>query len=148
MKKSKIVAGIVWILLAVYVCLEAFKLDIGTLTNPEPGFMPFICGVLIGLLGAVVVVAEWKNQKKVSVWGATSWGKIAAIILGIIAFALVVERMGYLLSLFFLMALFFKVLGSRNWMLVILYSFLSTLTIYLIFDVGLQVQFPRGILRI
>lgn len=148
MRRSKIIMSLVWILLAVFVCIRSFKLNIGTLSSPDPGFMPFVCGAFIGLFGFMILSQEWRNRKKEIGWGAVNWGKIFMILIGIIIYATLVEKLGYLLTTFFVMILFFKVLGIKKWLFIILYSFLSTLSIYLIFDVGLQCYFPKGILRI
>ena len=147
MSRSKIIVSCGWILLALYVGIESFKLGLGTFHSPEPGFMPFLVGTIIGLLGFIILFSEWKHSKAEIEWKAVQWGKIGMILMGIMIYAALLQTLGYLLTTFLIMGLFFKIFGLQRWTLMILYSFLATLAIYLIFDVWLQCQFPKGFLR-
>jgi putative tricarboxylic transport membrane protein len=147
MTRAKIIFSFAWILLALYVCIESFKLGLGTFHSPEPGFMPFLVGVIIGLLGLIILFIEWKHRQAEIDWKTVKWRKIAIILLGILFYAVLLRTLGYLLTTFLIMGLFFKIFGLQRWTFIILYSLLATLAIYLIFDVWLQCQFPRGFLR-
>jgi len=148
MRRSKIIASLLWILLALYVCVTSFKLGLGDLQSPGPGFMPFLSGGIMCLLGFIILLMEWKNKKGVLGWATVNWGKIIIILIGIILYATLLQKLGFSFTTFLVMALFFKVIGAQRWFFVLLSSFLTTLVIYLIFEVWLKSQFPKGILGI
>jgi len=100
------------------------------------------------LLGFIILLMEWKNKKGVLGWATVNWGKIIIILIGIILYATLLQKLGFSFTTFLVMALFFKVIGAQRWFFVLLSSFLTTLVIYLIFEVWLKSQFPKGILGI
>ncbi len=148
MRRSKIIASLLWILLALYVCVTSFKLDLGVLQSPGPGFMPFLSGGVLCLLGFINLLMEWKNREEKLGWGAVNWGKIIIILIGIILYAALLQKLGFSFATFLVMVLFFKGIGTRSWFFALLSSLLTTLVLYLIFEVWLQSQFPKGILGI
>ena len=100
------------------------------------------------LLGFTILFMEWKNRKEEMGWRTVSWGKIIVILMGIILYASLLPKLGFSFATFLVMTLFFKVIGTRRWFVILLSSLLTTLVLYLIFEVWLQSQFAKGILGI
>lgn len=143
-----IISSSVWVLLGVYICIKSVDLDLGQLSNPGPGFMPFLGASILMILNMVLLGKEFMKQgKKYGKWDI-KWGKVGTILLGIILYALLVQRVGYMLTTFFTMILFFRVCSPPKWLMIILNSFVCTVVSYLIFDIWLNCRLPKGILGI
>ena len=145
---KNIISSLVWMLVAVYVCIKSFELDLGELSNPGPGFMPFLGASMLMILNMILVGMEFNKKgeeyKKLEI----KWGKIGAILLGISFYAVFVERLGYNLTTFLAMILFFKACSPAKWGIIILNSCISTIISYLIFDLCLNLRLPKGVLGI
>ena len=50
MKKRISSTDLIWISFAFVVCLGGLKLGFGSFHSPQAGFMPFLSGLLLGLL--------------------------------------------------------------------------------------------------
>ena len=54
MRKTYIIANILWLAFALAsVCAESWRLDLGAVYAPGPGFFPFIVAVLLGILSVI-----------------------------------------------------------------------------------------------
>ena len=146
MRKKNLIAILGWFLVTGYVCFKSIELDLGTLTNPGPGFMPFLWASALGILSIFLLVKEFNQTEKEFGGGAAGWTKIIMILVGIVLYAALISKLGYLLTTFLTMVLFFKVTDSRKWLLVLLNSFLTTAVSYIIFEILLEIKFPKGIL--
>jgi len=146
MTVAKVITSLTWIILAIYVCIVSYKLGIGTLYNPESGFIPFLSGTVIGILGSIILYQEINKKGEGTNWGAAKWGKMGIVIVCIIGYSILLQKLGFIITTYFAMILFFKIFGMEKWLSIILYSFFSTMFIYIVFDIWLQCQFPKGIL--
>ena len=123
---------------------------------PGPGFLPFICGiVLIGLSLMVLIPAlgSGKNQKmeeggqerffpeKQS--GRRLFLALAAPVL----YAIFLPYLGFLISTFVFMFFMFRLMEPQKWYWVFLLSFSTAILAHLLFG-ALEVQHPRGIFGI
>jgi putative tricarboxylic transport membrane protein len=125
------------------------ELKLGTITQPGPGFMPFIGGVGITLLSAFWILS---NIKKIKITGPL-WQKgelknpLLAVII-IIAYTALIDRLGYILStLMFLVAWQFAI-EREKWLKTSIIAIVGTAVMYLLFAFLLEVQLPEGILNI
>ena len=81
MKKTFLINDLVWIGFAVLVCYGGLKLGFGTFHQPHAGFMPFLAGLLLGVLALADMISgflgQWKNEKEdEEIWSGISWWKI------------------------------------------------------------------------
>lgn len=63
----------------------------------------------------------------------------------VILMALLLETLGFLLTTFLFITAYCWLLGERRIHIMILVGIISTIILYLIFSVGLQIMLPRGI---
>jgi len=150
-KKSEEVICIFWLSLAIWVCIGSVKLNLGSFSDPGPGFLPFGAGLFLAIFAAIHFVKIFLDQFEEiseSPWANIDWKKVICIIFSLFLYTLLLSWLGYLLATFFLMLFFFTFLKKMRWWAVIIYT-LSIITIsYLIFGIWLMIQFPKGILGI
>jgi putative tricarboxylic transport membrane protein len=147
-------AVLVWIGLGVFVTLYSYHIGLGRFLEPGPGLMPFVLGVVMLLLSLFKLAIDVRSQvieerKRTGTEnggsGRVFLGKIAAVAAGLLAFALLLEPLGYLLTTFLVLSFLLKVAGYERWLRVLPYSAIITLVTYFGFTY-LGTRFPQGIL--
>jgi hypothetical protein len=124
-------------------CLwESLRVELGTFMEPGSGFLSF--GVGLALLGLSVVLIRrgWGVREQQKTHSVRALLALASLF----AYSLVLDRLGFLISTFFLVAVLFQLGQSRRWWWLIGVSASVTCLTYLIFGTFLGVYFPRGIL--
>lgn len=149
MKKRNFISGIILLAIAIGVLVEVNKLQIGKLSSPQAGFFPLILAVFLGILSLVFMgqAIKGRDEGEIPLWVSSGRWKILGLTVGVLfIFAIIFERLGYLISTFLLIALLFGAIGKRKWWMVIMVALFSTMASYLIFGVLLKSQLPAGIL--
>ena len=138
-----------WVLFSVITCVEAYRLNLGTVHEPGPGFFPFGAGFIMLILSLVALLQSVTKKQKVE---ATSrqetfrWWNIAIILAAITAYALSLEKIGFLINTFLFMCLLLKVVEPQTWKTAIIGGLITTLAANLVFNVVFRTQIPKGIL--
>ena len=149
MKKSRLVINIVWILFSIAVCLESWRLDAGSLRSPGPGFLPFIAGGLLGLLAMISFIQTLK-EKASQENSFLSFGenliKVGFLTGSLIVYVFLLNILGFLIGTFLLLLFLFRIVEPLRWRTVFLASLITLGAVYLLFDVFLGAQLPKGIL--
>jgi putative tricarboxylic transport membrane protein len=152
LKRYDLISGVIWIIIALLLCIESVRLGIGSFRDPDAGLFPFFTGVLMGLFSILLLLeAMFKKgrakEEKVIVWSKeTLWKNPILTSLALVAYALIMEKVGYLLTTFVFIVFLSKTIEPQKWSLSILEAIITVLLSYLIFNVWLQCQFPDGIL--
>jgi putative tricarboxylic transport membrane protein len=151
--KTDIVGGFIWFFLGLALCLGSLKLKLGNFHNPGAGFMPFLAGAFLGLLGLVLIFqatrkrpggAEGQEEK---FWFAENWKKFLITLGAMFGYVLLFKPLGFLLATFLFFFLLFKLTETKKWLVPIFSSAGIVALSYLLFSVWLKCQFPRGILE-
>jgi len=153
MHQRDIISGFFFLLVGGFFVIIAARLDIGTLSDPGPGLVPLIPGILLSILSAVLVFKSYKSMKSERQSGdlaiepaeGLKWQPVVAITLAaMLVFALILESVGFVVSSFLMMLFLFKFIGDLTWSRSVLGAVLSVGVCYLVFKVWLSVQFPMG----
>jgi hypothetical protein len=145
--------GIFWGVIGGIICILALQYDLGSFRAPGPGFVAFLSGMLVGGVGAILIVS-----KCISIGHAkgaapslgqgfawASWRRLVYTMLLLVAYATLMVPFGYILSTFLVMFGLFFDWGKRNWFWSVFFSITTSFVSYLVFEVWLHCQFPRGI---
>ena len=144
-------SSLVWLGLAVLICIGSLRLSLGSFQNPGPGFFPFIAGLVLGTLAVTVYfqarrAAASARETSRPLWASPSGVK--KVVLTTIALHGLCDKH----ELFGLpdQHVHFSHLSARTiepqrWGMVILESLLASGISYLVFEIWLQAQLPRGI---
>lgn len=140
-------SAVLLLLAALVVWREASRVPAGGLSHPGPGFLPLVAAGLLGLLSAGLFVEASLRRREAAaalLAPAPAWRKIGAMMAGLVVYALVLEKVGYLLSTAPLLALF-MILERQRWVTVVAMALAATLASYWLFAVWLQVPLPKGV---
>ena len=149
MKHTRAYCNFFWLLFSLITCVEAYRLKLGTVHEPGPGFFPFGAGLIMLLLSLAALLQSVTNKQRV---GGTSrqetfrWWNIVIILATITAYALSLEKIGFLINTFVFMCLLLKVVEPQPWKTAIIGGLITTLAANLIFNVIFRTQIPNGIL--
>ncbi len=153
-KETEMSEGIFWIVIGGIICVLASQYGLGSFRAPAPGFVAFLSGILIGAVGAVMILSRAisTGRAKVATLGAgigipaVSSGRLAYTMIFLIAYAILMDPLGYIVSTFLAMFGLFFDWGKKNWLWSGFFSITVCLVSYLVFEVWLHCQLPRGIL--
>lgn len=151
MKKYDIIPIFFWIGLSLFVMVLSYKLEIGELHHPGPGFLPFYVSALISIISLYLLLSYVlkKGGRGVTViedQGQIAFWKIAIVVISLIVYGLLLEKLGFLIATFILVNILFKTAGMKRWSFTLMGSVLTVLVTYLLFT-SLGLNFPKGILR-
>jgi putative tricarboxylic transport membrane protein len=151
MGKADRISGLFWLIFSVFGSYHAYKLGMGTLHQPGPGFLFFWTGIVIGLLSLTVILRSFgkrsPDEAKGSIFGKGNVTKILLVLVSLFLYGLLMERLGFLIVTLLLFLYLLGFIEKKRWSFTVLVSLIVTIISYLVFEVGLQSQLPKGLLE-
>ena len=149
MSRSQLAVSVVLAALAGFVLLESRHLTFGSMRVPQTGFFPTVLGFLLLIISLVLfaqtLLGAGSNRHPDTIL-REGWIRIGVTLAAMIGFAVVLERLGFLLTTFFLMMLLLRAIESQRWSKVVFVAVLTALASYAIFGWILGIPLPGGIL--
>ncbi len=140
--------GLLWLCIGLAVVFLSSRYTIGTLSDPGPGALPFGLGFVFILLSVILLFQSFriqspKDEKPLSF--GPRWFRVFLVILflGLVTFLL--EGLGYLLSIFLMIFLSMLIMEPKRWLSALLLGIIASYFSYMLFDVWLKVQLPKGL---
>jgi putative tricarboxylic transport membrane protein len=151
MDKADRPSGLFWLIFSVFASYESYKLGLGTLHQPGPGFLFFWTGIVTTILSLTVILRSFgkrpAGKPDESISGMRKVTKIVLVLLSLFLYAALMEWMGFLVVTLLLFIFLLGVIEKKRWSLSVLISLIVTGISYLIFEVVLQSQLPKGFLE-
>lgn len=149
MNRPDAASGFFWLGVSIFVGVKAIELGIGAFSAPGPGFVLFCSSLLFGVLSIVLVIRSFTVKRGEMLlsgpFRGLKWGRALTVMMTLFVYASLLERVGFLLMTFGLVAFLFALGGVNRWVS-IAGALVTVILAYVIFHFGLQVQFPRGVL--
>ena len=143
-------SGLFWLVVGIGIAISSLKYGFGTLNEPGPGFITFFAGAILIILSFALFLSSFKNREDrsnlQSLWAGLDPGKVLYVIVLLVTYTLLLKPIGFLISTFFLLSLLFRIKGTYRLKTVFLMSLLVTVSSYIIFEIWLKAQLPKGIL--
>src|SRR4030042_4347437 len=151
MKPDK-VSSIFWMVLGMVMTYASYKLKLGTLTHPGPGFLPFLAGVILCCLSIVVFLKagrriDEKAKKLRELWAGMNWLSAAIVGVTLVVYALVFTHVGFLLSTIGLLTFLFRARERMGWFAARGGAVIASFASFAVFAIWLKVQLPYGIIE-
>jgi putative tricarboxylic transport membrane protein len=144
--------GLFWLGIGVTMCGLAWRINLGSFHEPGPGFIGFVTGVFISSIGLVLFLSEVLSRVVPDESGVLNqafqhvpWLRLFYTMTLLIIYALLLNTLGYIISTFLLMWGLFHDWEKNRWASSFLASLVTVGVTYVIFEVWLHCQFPRGI---
>jgi len=149
MKRIIIYCNIFWLLFAILTCIESYRLKLGEINHPGPGFFPFGAGlvmIILSLMGLFITITKKEEFREVSSEEKIRWWNIIIIIGAISGYAFSLDRVGFLINTFLFITLLLKVIEPQSWKKSIIGGVITAIAANFVFNVVFRVQIPSGIL--
>jgi hypothetical protein len=132
-------------LLGIGAVLGAIRLKVGSPTEPQPGFFPFLGGLSLIVLSFVIFLKGQigQSRKKVA-FGEV--GRPVLLLVVLIALVAVLDSVGYVIGTLIASGLILRILNVKSWRTLILTSLCLSIGTYVLFDRLLGIDLPVGIL--
>jgi hypothetical protein len=163
MDKAERISAVILIAGGVFVAAYSFHyLKLGILISPGAGFLPFLCGIAIIVLGVLWVLTSWRAKTRVD-GGETGteclageipdenvprlWGLPRKMILGLavlIVYGWLFEKIGYFFSTCLFMFCWQAFVEKEKALKALIITVLSAVILYTLFQYLLGFQLPQG----
>jgi hypothetical protein len=122
------------------VCIGGLKLGFGSFQQPQAGFMPFLAGLLLGFLALLDLASGFMDRWTEEI----NWGKLILTMGLLFVYTFLSSTLGFIIGTILLFLYLFRMMEPRPWWIVLLASLTTTGLFYLVFQIGLESQLPRG----
>ena len=137
-------SGLFFLGLSLLVTWDSWRVGLGTLKTPGPGFLSFCAAVPLCVFSVILTHRGWHLRESME---SPSHRVILALI-SVFTYSLILDTLGFVASTFLLLGALFRIGKARPWWTVIWISAVATSLAYLVFGVLLRVHLPRGFLGI
>ena len=141
-----------WLLVSIYIAVESSRLDLGNWHTPGPGYFSFGAALLLGVMSlSVLVKALLKSPKGETLAVAPEevhWQNVVLVLASMFFYVLLLNSVGFVLCTFLLLVFFLLGVSRQRFLTAILIASLVTIGSYIVFDILLDAQLPKGILGV
>ena len=151
MKHDDLRSGIFFLLISVFVIVESLRTGFGKWIAPGPNFLLFWTRVVLGCLSLLLIintlhkrpVSPVKNWYKEVLWAR--WG---ITLISLLVYTFVLEYLGFIIcTVIFIIVLMISAQPQR-WKTALIVAVVATGASYLLFQIWLKAQLPRGLFGI
>lgn len=147
MGKADRISGVFWLVFGVFICIESYRLGMGTLHRPGPGFLYFWTSIFLIIMSVVVLIRSKRTEEPgASIFGKERPRKIVLVLLALFLYAIFMEMVGFIPITLLLFVYLLGVIEKKRWFYTVFVSVVVTVASYLIFETWLQSQLPKGLL--
>jgi len=144
------IAAIFFLFVGLFFSLYARRVEIGTFTEPGPGFLPFFGGLTLAAMSICLLLGT--SIRKITELRPSffpqrdSWKRIVAVFLSLIAYNLFLNHLGFTLTTFFFIGFLVRFIFPQPMKRTLVVAVLSALGARLLFINFLETQLPKGLL--
>lgn len=145
-KTGDVIASLFCLFIGTAVTIGSIRLDVGTPTEPEPGFFPFISGSLLIVLSVILLVYALLGRSSGTL-KLGDLGRPGILVAGLFVYSLILDFTGYVISTAILSAVVLYVMEVRVIWKIAAVSIFTAIVSYILFDRLLGITLPIGILE-
>jgi putative tricarboxylic transport membrane protein len=139
--------GLTWLAVAAVAMVEGVRLGVGTPRQPGPGFFPVVVALaLAGLATALLLQQPVEEAPRRQAAGGR--GRFAATVVALLAYAVLLEPLGFVPTTFIVMWFLAGFVGQLRWSIACPFGVVTAVSAWFLFDRLLHAQLPRGVLAL
>jgi putative tricarboxylic transport membrane protein len=151
MKNPDQYSSLFWLILGAVIAGMSLHYGLGSLKDPGLGFITFVVGVVLSILSLAVFISSLKDheerQSLRELWAGLEVEKVIYVVLLLVIYTLVLRSVGYLIATFILLCFLFRLKKPYRLRSILFMAFVTTFSSYVVFEIWLQAQLPKGILE-
>lgn len=142
--------SLIWLGAGIGVCIGAFKLSLGSMTNPGPGMFPFAAGAILIMLSSILLFQSITSEdvatrEEAFFVGAGGSRNAGLVLVALLAYALSMEYLGFIISTTLFLAFLLWTVEPQRWYVVVFGSLFMASFAYAVFKVALDTPLPAGL---
>jgi putative tricarboxylic transport membrane protein len=150
MRRADQITGIIVLIFSVTVIEGSRRMPPSGTFGPGAGFLPFWLGVAMAILSIILLVNATRAPVQASDRAPFPKGRAVVAILetagALAAFILLLETLGFLVSIALLTAFLLRVVEREGWLTTVMVAVANSAGLYVIFQMLLGVSLPKNIL--
>ncbi len=150
MQASNVIAAIFFLLVGLFFALYARTVEIGTFTEPGPGFLPFWAGLTLVAMAIILFLTSYaakvRTAKPPFFPLRDSWKRVLAVFLSLIAYNLLLTPLGFTVTTFLFLVFLVKFIFPQTWKRSLVVGVLGSVFARMLFINFLETQLPKGFL--
>lgn len=153
MRKGDRVFSIISMGLSLWLILESQKFSYTSKFGPGPGFLPFWLGIILASIALFSFVGtisgkrrDEEDEPRLPGWASLS--RVGLIMLIMVGFALVVNTLGFILTVFLFVSILLFALEGVGAMKSLFYGMIFSAFVFLVFLYWMELDLPKGLLGI
>jgi len=139
-------------IVGVAIAIGAEGYELGSLSAPNSGLVPFLTGLGVCLFSVVgfahATISRQRHESRAPLFHGTSWRQAALVVVVLVVYLLLLKHLGFLLCTALFIGFLLRAIAPRRWSVVIGMAILTALACYGIFEWWLKAQLPKGFLGI
>jgi hypothetical protein len=150
MGKADRISGIFWLVFAGVVIIESYRLGVGTLHQPGPGFLFLGAAIMLGIMALGILIRAEVNktseESKLLNLRKLNIRKVILVLASLFLYPLLMEKLGFLMTTVMLFIFLLGVVEKKKWVFTIFTSVIVATLTYVVFEIWLKSQLPKGFL--
>ena len=152
MNKADRISGVFWLCFSILIIILSYRLGLGTLHQPGPGFLFFWVNIVLGGMSLAVLIRAWMGKtteglRPLTIFGGQNLAKILLVLVALFLYAVFMETLGFILVTLLLFIFLLRIIEKKKWAFAVSTSVVVTAISYFIFQVWLQCMLPLGLLE-
>jgi putative tricarboxylic transport membrane protein len=148
LRNAQLWGGLVWLAFGAFIAYHGYELGLGEAREPGSGFAIFWLGLLTaGFALSIILSAVQEGSEDIaSLWRDTRWGKVLLVIVLLLVFGFLFERIGFILCSLTLLLVLMRIVDPVPWSTALIVSFSATFGVWYTLSKLLLIQLPVGLL--
>jgi len=135
-------AGLMYMVIGLFFTYMATQYSMGTPAKMGPGYFPFWLGLVMTALGLVILIKSLGAKAAIEKIPPFNWRVIALITGSAVLYGVLLPIMGFIVAVFVLVFLSASASHEFHWKGTLMNAIFLIVFTYLVFVVGLKLQFP------
>lgn len=151
MKYRDVISSLFWIAVGLTFCIGSLNFGFSRMGTIGGGFFPFLAGIILISLSLIVLGSALTLKKdddtvrEKFLPQQDSWKRLLFALFALFAYVLVLKYLGFFVATFLFMIFLLRFIEPQRWVVVFTAAILTSAAAYIVFDLWLQVQLPKGI---
>lgn len=149
MKRNDLIGGFFFLVVGIFFAVYSRSVDVGTMEEPGPGFLPLWAGILLAIMSAILLGKTFfRKFEKGELFfpERDSWKRVGMVVASLILYNLLLKPLGFILVTFLFVAFLVRFIFPQSWLRTAVTAALSTAGAQLVFVTLLEIHFPKGLL--
>jgi putative tricarboxylic transport membrane protein len=148
MNRDQVSSGL-FFLLGLFICLHSPTYKLGSLAAPKSGLMPFLCGILMCIIAVTgfvnATLRGHREERRSPLFKGRPWHKSLLTLGALLGFLVLMKPLGFAVVTLLFIGFLLRVIYPQRWSIVVVVTLLTTVFSYVVFEVLLKAQLPKGL---